>query len=64
MEGAPETITDRHRQDSGTREGGKGFKEMVVGYSKITKGSKGDSYREATISLKEGSTYEMLTQFS
>jgi hypothetical protein len=46
------------------REGGKGFKEMVVGFSKITKGSKGDSCREATISLKEGSTYEMLTQFS
>ena len=66
MEEALATTTiDRHRRDLDTREGGKDFKEMVVVVSlKTTKGSKGGSNREATITLKEGSTYDLLTQFS
>ena len=59
------TIDRLLRQDLDTREGGKDFKEMVVVVSlKRTKGSKGGSNREATITLKEGSTYDLLTQFS
>jgi hypothetical protein len=57
------TLADRVKLGFDMREGGNDFRGTVVS-SKITKASKEDRNWESIISSKEGSTYDLLTQFS